>query len=31
MKSEGGSGLNEYVSTQFDATLNWHDLEWLTK
>lgn len=27
--SAGGSGINEYVSTQFDPKLNWSDVEWL--
>lgn len=31
MKSGGGSGVNEYVSEQFDATINWTDVEWLSK
>lgn len=29
--SEGGSGIQEYVSKQFDATLNWNDVKWLVK
>uniref|UniRef100_A0A1I8P2Q4 (S)-2-hydroxy-acid oxidase n=1 Tax=Stomoxys calcitrans TaxID=35570 RepID=A0A1I8P2Q4_STOCA len=28
---EGTSGINEYVSSQFDATLTWRDVEWLVK
>ncbi|XP_065369384.1 uncharacterized protein Hao [Calliphora vicina] len=28
---EGTSGINEYVSSQFDATLTWKDVEWLVK
>ncbi|XP_037948816.1 peroxisomal (S)-2-hydroxy-acid oxidase GLO5 [Teleopsis dalmanni] len=27
----GKSGINEYVSSQFDATLTWKDVEWLIK
>jgi (S)-2-hydroxy-acid oxidase len=29
--SEGGSGINEYVSKQFDSSLTWHDVSWLIK
>lgn len=29
VESAGGSGINEYVSTQFDSKLNWSDVEWL--
>lgn len=28
---KGTSGINEYVSNQFDATLTWKDVEWLVK
>ncbi|XP_061396854.1 uncharacterized protein LOC133332468 [Musca vetustissima] len=28
---EGTSGINEYVASQFDATLTWKDVEWLVK
>ena len=28
---EGTSGINEYVSSQFDASLTWKDVEWLVK
>ena len=28
-ESEGGSGINEYVSSLFDQSLTWKDLEWL--
>lgn len=31
IKSEGGSGINEYVSKQFDPTLTWVDVKWLVK
>lgn len=31
MESSGGSGINEYVTKLFDATLNWKDVQWLTK
>ncbi|XP_023300142.2 peroxisomal (S)-2-hydroxy-acid oxidase GLO5 [Lucilia cuprina] len=27
----GTSGINEYVASQFDATLTWKDVEWLVK
>ncbi|XP_031629733.1 peroxisomal (S)-2-hydroxy-acid oxidase GLO3 [Contarinia nasturtii] len=29
VQSAGGSGISEYVSAQFDATLNWNDVQWL--
>lgn len=29
VKSEGGSGINEYVNKMFDKSLTWKDLEWL--
>ncbi|XP_075167325.1 hydroxyacid oxidase [Haematobia irritans] len=28
---EGTSGINEYVASQFDATLTWKDVEWLVR
>lgn len=31
IQSSGGSGINEYVSKQFDPTLNWKDVQWLVK
>lgn len=31
VNSAGGSGINEYVSTQFDSTLNWNDVKWLVE
>lgn len=31
VKSSGGSGINEYVSRQFDPTLTWTDVEWLVR
>lgn len=31
VKSGGGSGINEYVSRQFDPTITWTDVEWLVK
>lgn len=31
MTSSGGSGINEYVASQFDPTLSWKDVEWLVK
>uniref|UniRef100_A0A1A9X3W8 (S)-2-hydroxy-acid oxidase n=1 Tax=Glossina brevipalpis TaxID=37001 RepID=A0A1A9X3W8_9MUSC len=27
----GGSGINKYVTSQFDASLTWKDVEWLVK
>ncbi|KAM8712076.1 hypothetical protein ACLKA7_012578 [Drosophila subpalustris] len=27
--TEGGSGINEYVANQFDASINWKDINWL--
>lgn len=27
--SKGGSGINEYVASMFDATITWKDLAWL--
>lgn len=29
VQSAGGSGINEYVNSQFDATLTWNDVKWL--
>lgn len=29
--SEGGSGINEYVTKQFDMTVTWNDVVWLIK
>lgn len=29
VKSKGGSGINEYVNSQFDPTLTWKDVAWL--
>lgn len=29
--TSGGSGLTEYVTKQFDASLNWKDVEWLVR
>lgn len=29
--SEGGSGINEYVSKQFDTSITWKDVDWLIK
>jgi (S)-2-hydroxy-acid oxidase len=29
--SEGGSGINEYVSKQFDPSITWDDVAWLIK
>lgn len=31
LRSAGGSGINEYVNSQFDPSLNWSDVEWLVK
>ncbi|XP_055317179.1 uncharacterized protein LOC129576311 isoform X2 [Sitodiplosis mosellana] len=31
VQSAGGSGINEYVASQFDPTLNWNDVEWLVR
>lgn len=31
LSSEGGSGINEYVSSQFDPTISWNDVAWLVK
>lgn len=31
LKSDGGSGIQEYVAKQFDATLTWDDVKWLVK
>lgn len=31
VRSHGGSGINEYVAAQFDATLDWNDVKWLVK
>jgi (S)-2-hydroxy-acid oxidase len=28
-RSEGGSGINEYVASLFDQSLTWDDLRWL--
>ena len=28
-KSKGGSGINEYVSSLFDQSLTWADVDWL--
>ena len=28
-KSGGGSGINEYVSSLFDQSLTWTDVDWL--
>lgn len=30
-KSDGGSGINEYVAKLFDASLTWRDVEWLIR
>ncbi|XP_017837748.1 peroxisomal (S)-2-hydroxy-acid oxidase [Drosophila busckii] len=27
----GGSGINEYVASQFDASITWQDISWLKK
>ncbi|XP_034102246.1 uncharacterized protein LOC117566807 [Drosophila albomicans] len=27
--TEGGSGINEYVASQFDASITWKDIAWL--
>lgn len=29
VRSKDGSGINEYVTSQFDQTLNWNDVKWL--
>ncbi len=29
VKSQGGSGINEYVAKMFDQSLTWEDLKWL--
>lgn len=29
VKSKGGSGINEYVTSQFDPSLTWPDVKWL--
>lgn len=29
--SEGGSGINEYVTKQFDMSITWDDVSWLIK
>lgn len=29
VKSAGGSGINEYVASQFDQTITWKDVKWL--
>ena len=29
VKSKGSSGINEYVSSLFDQSLTWKDVEWL--
>lgn len=29
VNSAGGSGINEYVASQFDETITWKDVEWL--
>jgi (S)-2-hydroxy-acid oxidase len=29
VKGKGGSGINQYVASLFDASLNWQDVEWL--
>lgn len=31
VKSAGGSGINEYVNSQFDQSITWVDVEWLIK
>lgn len=31
VKSEGGSGINEYVAKQFDPSITWEDVKWLMK
>lgn len=31
VKSSGTSGINEYVSSQFDDTLTWKDVNWLVE
>lgn len=31
VKSEGGSGINEYVAKQFDQSITWDDVKWLMK
>lgn len=29
VNSDGGSGINEYVKKQFDASITWKDVKWL--
>lgn len=29
INSKGGSGINEYVAEQFDASVTWEDVKWL--
>ncbi|KAH8369831.1 hypothetical protein KR093_001083 [Drosophila rubida] len=29
--TEGGSGINEYVASQFDPSITWQDIAWLKK
>lgn len=31
VQSQGGSGINEYITEQLDPTLSWDDVKWLTK
>uniref|UniRef100_A0A8D8HYU8 (S)-2-hydroxy-acid oxidase n=1 Tax=Culex pipiens TaxID=7175 RepID=A0A8D8HYU8_CULPI len=31
VQSQGGSGINEYITEQLDPTLSWKDVEWLVK
>lgn len=31
VESQGGSGINEYVTRLFDQSLTWKDLEWLIR
>lgn len=31
VESKGGSGINEYVSEQFDPSITWNDVKWLLK
>lgn len=29
VQSQGGSGINEYITEQLDPTLSWNDVKWL--
>lgn len=29
IRSQGGSGINEYIAEQLDPTLSWDDVKWL--